>query len=94
MPYRNKAKNKLWRIKHLYGLQEADYLKMITTNCPICGISYSNSNHMTKIAVDHNHETGKVRGLICMSCNLGLGRFDSITKLKKALEYMIYAEQS
>lgn len=55
--------------------------------CAICG------KHQTRVwkhfGVDHNHITGQVRGLLCQSCNLGLGAFkDSPAILKKALKYL------
>lgn len=40
-----------------------------TGECVICG------ERGSKMAVDHCHKTGKVRGLLCMECNLGLGKF-------------------
>ena len=51
--------------------------------CAICGAA-------TKLLVDHNHETGKVRGLLCNNCNTGLGVFrDSIGILNSAANYII-----
>ena len=41
------------------------------------------------LACDHNHNTGKIRGLLCSSCNTGLGKMgDSIKNLKSAIEYL------
>ena len=41
------------------------------------------------LAVDHNHKTGKIRGLLCIKCNLGLGNFDeSRGTLIKAMQYL------
>lgn len=52
--------------------------------CVICGRDISNRFH-----VDHNHETGQFRGLLCFNCNVGLGNFrDSITNLIRAAEYL------
>lgn len=42
-----------------------------------------------RLFVDHNHETKKVRGLLCTNCNAGLGMFkDSIEKLELAIDYL------
>lgn len=52
--------------------------------CSICGKSTVKS-----LAIDHDHNTGKIRGLLCFSCNVGLGHFkDDITLLEKAIEYI------
>jgi hypothetical protein len=41
------------------------------------------------LAVDHNHKTGKIRGLLCSNCNTGLGNLrDSIELLEKAITYL------
>ena len=77
------------RIKALmnnYGLTLEEYEVMLErqeNKCSICG-----SKH-TVLCVDHNHETGKVRGLLCHSCNLGLGTFkDNIHLLQKSIDYL------
>ena len=42
-----------------------------------------------RLSVDHNHITGKIRGLLCSSCNVGLGVFkDSPDLLRKAIKYL------
>jgi len=42
-----------------------------------------------ELSVDHNHETNKIRGLLCNHCNIGLGNFkDSTTLLSLAIEYL------
>ncbi len=42
--------------------------------CPIC--NKSSIVGISKIVLDHNHQTGEVRGYLCESCNTGIGRFD------------------
>jgi len=62
-------------------LLEQDY------RCAICGTS---EDKLTKrMAIDHNHETGTVRGLLCSTCNTGLGQFkDSAAVLRAAIAYL------
>ena len=53
--------------------------------CAICGAKPKGR----RLAVDHDHKTGKVRGLLCMFCNTGLGKFrDDPKLLKKAIGYL------
>ena len=62
--------------------------------CGICGILMKlpenrQGQSLDVVAVDHDHTTGKVRGLLCNACNKGLGLFkDSIENLQKAKEYL------
>ena len=62
--------------------------------CPVCkkfSIAYVNA----KIVVDHDQETGNPRGIICDSCNTGLGRFkNGENLLEDAMEYLRRHEES
>lgn len=78
-----------------YGLTNAQVQEMFTKagdRCEICGgegFIMDNMRHKTKLAVDHDHSTGKVRGLLCHNCNRGLGLFqDSEDFLENALTYL------
>lgn len=62
--------------------EEQDY------SCAICRTPFSEGKRKCG-CVDHNHETNKVRGLLCQHCNAGLGMFkDNILYLEKAIEYL------
>jgi len=57
-------------------------LKSTVKQCVICGVE-------EKLVVDHNHKTGKIRGLLCNHCNRGLGHFrDDPTLLEFAAQYL------
>jgi hypothetical protein len=57
-------------------------LKATTRECVICGDE-------TKLVVDHDHTTGKIRGMLCNHCNRGLGHFrDDPTLLEFAAQYL------
>lgn len=52
--------------------------------CAICRRDFDKTPH-----IDHDHETGLVRGLLCRECNLGLGLFgDDVARLRAAIEYL------
>ena len=80
------------RIKTLskHGLTMDDYALLMEQQnglCAICGIPQVEMNR--KFYVDHCHETGKVRGLLCIKCNTGIGNLnDNLQVLKNAVTYL------
>ena len=55
--------------------------------CAICGTS--DTGKRKAFAVDHNHDTGKIRGLLCSNCNTGIGNLrDNVELLERAIDYL------
>jgi len=83
----NKARDA--SLKKMYGITAEWYDKQHETQkglCAICGKpeAVEIKGKIVRLAVDHCHETGKVRGLLCMSCNRGLGAFKHSPDLLRA----------
>ena len=87
---RNLRNTRTRDLKYKYGLTELDYNKMLIEQGSRCGIC---SRHQTEfdrnLSVDHDHKTGKIRKLLCMQCNQGLGLFrEQPELLAKAIDYL------
>lgn len=81
------------KLKSNYGIELAGYQRMLEQQdgkCAICGgEGGAGRSEVFKLFVDHCHTTGKIRGLLCMKCNSGLGYFeDDIMKMKSAIQYL------
>ena len=64
---------------------EVDILLASQTTCAIC----NQTEPDRKLCIDHDHVTGKVRGLLCNPCNTALGLFkDNLTHLQRAIDYL------
>ena len=78
-------------LKNNYGITLEERNLMIETQggkCACCNEPFV-GKHRHAPAVDHDHETGKVRSILCHYCNAGLGHFDdSISKVSMALSYL------
>lgn len=83
------AKKQDW-INQNYGISNAEYNKLLLLQfgrCAIC--STSQLDLETPLVVDHNHNTGNIRSLLCRDCNLGLGNFkDTVELLINAIKYL------
>ena len=75
------------RLKHL-GVNYELYMQMFAEQQGTCKIC-KKPQHGKKLAVDHCHRTGKIRGLLCEKCNQGLGMFkDNEQLLIEAIRYL------
>lgn len=78
-------------IKRTHGMTTADYEAMWASQggrCLICGTDKPGGRG-NRLHVDHCHETGRIRGLLCTGCNIGLGQFkDDPARLRAAADYL------
>lgn len=84
-------------LRRAYGVSYEDVCRMYSEQegrCKICEIVMTSVDPSIKRSlltphVDHDHESGKVRGLLCGQCNVGLGNFkEDATVLSKAITYL------
>lgn len=76
-------------IQRDYGLSRDEYLAMAKHHAGKCAICGRADEVKGVLSVDHCHETGKVRGLLCHHCNAGLGHFkDDPALLAQAMKYL------
>ena len=77
-------------LKRYYGITVDDYNRLYEESkgcCYICNVHQLDLK--IRLSVDHCHTTGTIRGLLCSSCNHGLGRFrDNTELLEKAIKYL------
>ena len=87
-------RNKFKYLKETYGIDEKDFWSFYENQnkkCAICLEEFEAISQQRKrqFEVDHCHSTGKVRGLLCHKCNLGIGNLnDDINLLKSAIKYL------
>lgn len=70
-----------------YGIEPKEYYEMLEKQGHGCAICKANPTYRA-MNIDHDHKTGKVRGLLCDSCNLSLGHIERKGFLKKAKAYL------
>lgn len=82
------------QLRRRYGISLADYDEMFTAQGGLCAIcrrpeSKEFKGVVTRLAVDHDHRTGAIRALLCVTCNLGLGNFgEDPERMAAAISYL------
>lgn len=86
---RDKERNRDRRLQAEFGLTGDQYAGLAESQHNACAICRRPCRTNRRLAVDHDHVTGQVRGLLCGSCNNGLGRFrDDPELLRSAAAYL------
>ena len=81
--------NWAWMLRREYGMSVADYEALLSVQGGRCAICNCPPRANCKLNVDHDHQTGKVRGLLCGHCNSGVGYFrDNPELLNASIQYL------
>lgn len=79
------------RLKYVYGITLSEYENMLKAQNGVCAICFHVSDDGKNLCVDHNHDTGEVRGLLCSKCNTAIGLLKENTDyLLSAIKYLNY----
>jgi hypothetical protein len=86
---RNRDKVRLSVTLRKWGLTEDQYFGLFEVQQHRCAICGAERRSLRVLAVDHCHDTGRIRGLLCQDCNLGMGQFeDDPALLEAAARYL------
>lgn len=85
-----KAKKRDETLRRRYGISQLDFDQMLVEQNYSCAICRDDgvSGHHGLLHVDHDHETGRVRGLLCNRCNLALGYLEDDSLLSAMVRYL------
>lgn len=89
---KNKVRNQHYKLN--FGITYEDYNKILMKQnytCAICKqpeVAKNSNGKIKLLAVDHNHETGKIRGLLCWQCNKNLWALDNKVFFNNAIKYL------
>lgn len=87
--YRRNICRRCKKIRDRYNLSRLDYNAMINKQANKCAICSTEFSITVKACVDHCHQTGDVRGLLCRNCNLALGMInDNLQRLQSMILYL------
>lgn len=77
------------QLKHHYGITIEQYDAMLAKQNGVCAICQNPPRgKMKRLSVDHDHITGAVRGLLCITCNRTVGYLDNATWADSATQYL------
>ena len=90
---RNRARSRWASLLRSYGITASEYEVYLHRQGGVCAICHGpprgNSRNGLSLVVDHDHRTGRIRGLLCSVCNRTLGVFqEDSTILRRCIEYL------
>lgn len=92
-----KLTNRKEKLKSRFKITVEEYDKLLKeqgNKCQICKTETTNNKRFKRLVIDHDHNTGFIRGLLCHTCNSGLGSFkDKPALLVTAVEYLKISQE-
>jgi hypothetical protein len=83
-----------YHLHRTFGLPRGEYGRMLEAQGGVCAIC-EQPDRNRRLGVDHDHKTGKIRGLLCSSCNTSIGKFgENIDRLLGAVIYLISHQEA
>lgn len=87
------------KLRLMYGITLDDYNRMLEAQDGCCAICHRSETvkrggETAPLAVDHDHTTGTVRGLLCRNCNMALGNLEKVEWRESALRYLRQFDES
>lgn len=78
-------------LKYMYGITLDDYNNLYVEQKGCCDICNKHQSELKAgLCVDHNHTTGKVRGLLCVNCNQAIGKlYENVEFMENAIKYIL-----
>ena len=87
--YRTKEARFKMHLKARHNLSPIEYDEMLKEQTGVCAICGNHNHNGNQLSVDHDHLTGRTRGLLCIHCNTVLGYMnDNTNLLQKAMDYL------
>lgn len=93
--YRTQGSRRAECIKKDYGISYDEYVDIYNRDlgkCRICSktLAIEKTENLETASIDHCHKSGRIRGILCGKCNIGIGMFDeNLDLLLKARDYLI-----
>jgi dCMP deaminase len=87
---RYRERQRAWRLQDSYGLTQESYTRLLDVQGGVCAICKRKPEEGQHLPVDHDHATGRVRGLLCHQCNRAIGQLqDDLKNLRAAASYLL-----
>jgi hypothetical protein len=88
-PEKIKFMSRKSELKRKFNITIEDYENMLKVQNNVCAICENKCSTGNNLAVDHDHKSGQVRGLLCKNCNTSIGLLkENSDTLKKAINYL------
>lgn len=77
-----------YRLKKLYGISAEDYDRLLVEQGDRCALCAASTDEADALVVDHEHASGRVRGLLCQPCNVAVGFFEVRIDIERMQAYL------